>query len=144
MKIRPLYQWETEDVVPFAERFHGEADIGGVFDPTALMRTLQAVKSTVIGLFDDEGKMVGALAGVITPHFLTTDHLAQELLWYVAPEHRGNLKAGKMLSAFMEWAKDNGATAIAMVALNKSNDSVGKLYIKRGFKSVETQFLKFF
>lgn len=143
MKVRQLYPWEREDVIPFAERFHAEAEIGGTFDPEALMRTIKAVPSTVIGLFEG-GKIVGALAGVITPHFLTTDNLAQELMWYVSPEHRGCLDAAKMLTHFMKWAQESGATAISMVALESSNPSVGKLYKKKGFKAVETQFLKFF
>jgi hypothetical protein len=140
--IRRLQPWELEDALPLARAFHAETGIGGAFCPERFLATIQAPNAVVVGYWHN-GTLVGLLAGVIAPHFITTDILAQESMWFCVPDHRG-LESLKMFKAFEQWAAEKGATAISMVSLERlSPPSVEKFYLKRGYAKVEAHYLKF-
>jgi GNAT superfamily N-acetyltransferase len=141
--VRRVNVWERGDILPLAAAFHAETGIGGTFDGNRLMATVQANKSLIVGLYHNHTTLVGIMVGFMGSHFLTTDTLAQELMWYVMPQFRGHRQAVKMFTEFEAWAVAEGATAISMVSLTTSGDSVKKLYASKGFREVESHHLKF-
>ena len=56
-----------------------------------------------------DGRLIGGLAGVVSPHFHSPAVGASLLVWFVVREHRGSSAAVKLLRAFGRWAKEQGA-----------------------------------
>ena len=144
MNIRRLGPWEEEDILPIAEQFHAEAHLGGTFDPSFCLAAWQSLgtQRAAFAMFKD-GQIVGVLAGFIAPQFMTGVMLAQEMFWYVKPEHRGSLSGVRMFQEFEKWATEKQAYGIVMASL-ADNPPVAELYKKRGYRHIESHYLKIF
>lgn len=141
LTLRRLGDWEIDDILAVAERFTAEADMKAAFSGDDCSRHWTNLPDKVaIGLYSKD-QLVGILAGYIAPQFFTGVRLAQELFWYVAPEHRGSFSSLKMLDLFEEWAKEKKVFGITMVSLTKSSEGVARLYAKRGYISIENHHL---
>jgi GNAT superfamily N-acetyltransferase len=141
MIVRRLHPWEVEDVMPLAEAFHAEADVGSTFSAEIFAGTLMRNEYVAIGAFVNH-MLVGVMVGVLVQQSMTVARMAQEIMWYILPEHRGNPDAAKMFDAFEDWAKVKKANVISMVSL-EGNPTVTKFYRRNGYKAVETHHLKF-
>ncbi len=139
---RRLQPWEMPDIISLASAFHAETGIGGTFNGDRMLSVLAVSTSCVVGMFKSD-TLVGVMIGVVAPHFMTDEVMANEVMWYVMPDHRCDPKSLGMLRAFEEWAKECGATSITMVNL-ASNPGVKKLYSKMGYTETETHHIKFF
>jgi len=139
--IRKLYPWEKELIVPLVRSFHAEAKIGSEFSSERLLATLASTQHTVIGMFADEG-LVGVLIALKVPQILTTAWLAQEMVWYIHPEHRGTREAVLMFDVFEQWAADQKVYAISVANLTDGNPTILKFYAQRGYRNIETHHLK--
>jgi len=84
--------------------------------------------------------LVGMLAGIIAPHPMHGEMHADEVAWWVEPEHRGGRAAYRMLRSFEEWARQNGAIVVKMVA--PTGSAVGGFYQRLGYSPVECMFAK--
>lgn len=148
MTIRPLCPWEEEDMLPIAEQFYNEAreltkNEVGTFDPVACLYSWRSIPiRCAMGLFKG-GNLVGVLAGFIAPQFMTGQPIAQEVFWYVSPEHRGGTAGVKLFLEFEKWATDNKAYGIVMASLSE-NPQVGDLYRRKGYTHLESHHLKTF
>ena len=141
LTLRRLGDWEIDDILAMAERFTVEADMKAAFSVDECAGHWTNLPDKVaIGLYSKD-QLVGILAGYIAPQFFTGVRLAQELFWYVAPEHRGSFASLKMLDLFEEWAKEKKVFGITMVSLAKGSDSVPRLYAKRGYVGIEAHHL---
>jgi GNAT superfamily N-acetyltransferase len=85
-------------------------------------------------------RIVGMLAIVLIPHPLSGQLLAEEIAWWVEPEHRGGSIGPKMLRSAEEWATTNGANMVKMVA--PAGSTVGAFYERIGYQAVETAYVK--
>lgn len=65
---------------------------------------------------------------------------AMEIAWWIAPEARGR-SAMMMLDAYEQWARDRGCAFCQMAAL-VSFPQAARLYERRGYRAVETHYLK--
>jgi GNAT superfamily N-acetyltransferase len=102
---------------------------------------------TVDSLIDaDEGVILispaGMVAGVVYDSYFHPDlKIAQELFWWVKPEHRGNKQGVALLDGFEAWAAAQGASRVIMLALQALTPrKIGKLYIGRGYKPLEHSY----
>jgi len=83
----------------------------------------------------DDGTIVGMIAMLVYEHTMSVDRVAVEVAWWVDPEAP---RAGvALLHAAEQWAKEQGATVLNMVA---PNDRVGAFYEKKGFTLVERSY----
>uniref|UniRef100_UPI0035BC53CD GNAT family N-acetyltransferase n=1 Tax=Paenochrobactrum pullorum TaxID=1324351 RepID=UPI0035BC53CD len=98
-----------------------------------------ASRQACVLVFEHNSQVSGLLMAVWFEHPFGAGRYAKETVWFIAPQSRGR-SAIKMLSAYETWAKEQGCTAIGMASL-EIND-VSKLYLRRGYRSVETHFLK--
>ena len=104
---------------------------------------ITAMFETVIprgGVFvaEQDGQVVGMIGLLIAPHLYSGQLVANELFWFVDPEARGT--AGlRLLAQAEQWARDQGAVRLHMVA---PNGRVGRLYRRRGFRFLEAEFGK--
>lgn len=82
---------------------------------------------------------VGILMAATFDHPFGAGKVAKETVWFIAPEARGR-GAIRMLDAYEAWARAQGCDLVGMASL-ASND-VSRLYERRGYRAVETHFLK--
>jgi GNAT superfamily N-acetyltransferase len=117
---------------------------GFPYTDESLKRTIElflsdrATKVIVLLCFD--GIPVGLIAGAITPNLLCP-HLkvASEAIFYVSPEHRGK-HSFKLVDAYEYWAEMLGADIVLMA--NFGNETLDKLYKRKGYTLVEHSFIK--
>lgn len=63
---------------------------------------------------DKEQKPYGVLLGHIESYFFSNLPVAQTILFWVHPEHRGGSAAVKLVTAFKKWAENRNAFEIAI------------------------------
>lgn len=107
---------------------------------------LAAIYNPTMGLWAAEvnGRLVGVAGALCYPMYFSPSHkVAQELWWYLTPEARGSGIGKQMFSAIELWAKEQGATALFMIALeDERSPAMEKLYLRQGFKPMERTFFK--
>lgn len=81
----------------------------------------------------------GILIGMVGPSLLGPFKVAQELVWWVDPAHRG--QSGAMLQEYEEWAKVKGVFAIEVKSLAMFPRTEA-LYARAGFSRLETSWVK--
>lgn len=81
----------------------------------------------------------GILLGAISQSQLGPFMAAEEIVWWVDPEHRGNSRG--MLTEFEEWAIAHGAKAIGVKSLAMM-PAVEKIYERAGYERLETSWVK--
>lgn len=81
----------------------------------------------------------GVLIGMVGPSLLGPFKVAQEVAWWVDPNHRGNSMG--MLREYEEWATLRGVFAIEVKSLAKFPDTE-RLYERAGYSRLETSWVK--
>jgi GNAT superfamily N-acetyltransferase len=120
--------------------FHAAAGIDVPFDAASFASLCER-------LIGDENALVliadgGMLAALCFPIYFNANALVvQELFWWVDPAKRGNGIARKMLKEAERWAREKGAVAMHMIAL-ASNESVGEMYERHGYKPLERVYVR--
>jgi len=139
---------DEADLVRMGEAFFNELAVSALikFSPESLVEFVRAAsmnENSRVWVAEEEGKIVGAAAGICYPFYFTGELTTQELFWWVDPEAR-KLNVGKSLYQTLEdWAVENGSTTIQMVAIeNGSAESVGKIYKRMGFMPNEHTYIR--
>jgi len=164
MKIREANLEDSFRLVEMATRFLLESRYGELFSVSAtpdsigeLVKNVLQLGAIFVAEVEDGDRelphwhdrdtckicktsIVGMLAIVILPHPLTGVPYADEIAWWVEPEHRGGLIGPHMLRRAEEWATRNGANVVKMVA--PAGSTVGAFYERRGYRAVETAYIK--
>lgn len=144
--IREATPADKSRLVEMAVRFLLESPYGQFFDDKATPDSIGTlidnvlVLGTVFVAERQDKAVVGMLAIVALPHPLTGRLYAEEIAWWVEPEHRGGLLGPKMLRVAEEWATRKGANMIKMVAPTRGD--VGRFYEVVGYQAVETAYFK--
>lgn len=95
----------------------------------------------IFGLFDDVGKVCGAIGGVVSPDLYSGEPIAHEFYWFVLEGYRG--KGIQMYRAFEAWARERECTQIQMVHLTDSMaEQLGHVYERLGFVQAEVRYTK--
>lgn len=147
--IRAAVEGDIPDIVRLGEVFFNEArwpDITS-WDAASVTATLRAI---VEGKLDGalfvasyEGEIVGIGAFLCFPFYFNFAHkAAQELFWYVIPEHR--FGAGRALHEEIEAAaKEKGARVFVMSAMSHlRSKALERLYRMQGYTPRENTFMK--
>lgn len=91
---------------------------------------------------DKAGTVVGMIALVVIPSPISGELYAEEIAWFVEPEHRGGTVGPRLMGVAERWAATNGANLFKMVA--PSGTDVGDFYARRGYVATETSYVKVF
>ncbi|MCX4744096.1 GNAT family N-acetyltransferase [Kitasatospora sp. NBC_01287] len=104
-------------------RTHGaERFAGTIADPTRLLLVAEA-----------DGEVVAHLAGVLAAASAMKPLASATLLsMYVRPAHRRRAVGARLVAAFRDWAKRQGAARIAVTAY-AANDGAIRFYERHGF-----------
>lgn len=103
-------------------------------DPNArpdTLRALSAITAAVTGanpqLFfavaEVDGVIAGFLCGALANFLLENRTLAQDILLYVAPEHRSTGVASALIEAFVAWRRAQGASEIRFFLMNADSQA---------------------
>ena len=112
-------------------------------DPERLYVLLETALTLGLGtvlVAEVDGEVVGGLVYVILPNPISGEATAEEIAWFVAPEHRTSSIGPRLLVAGESWCAANGATTIKMIA--PAGSEVGRFYARRGYVAVETAYAK--
>lgn len=112
-----------------------------LINPAAMTKTLQLLlASDVGGLFvaTDDNQVTGMIGLLVYEHPFTGELYAQELFWWVEPEHRGR-DGLRLLKRGEEWAASAGAVQVYMVA---PTPKLGRLYKRLGYGYLEAGYQK--
>jgi predicted N-acetyltransferase YhbS len=144
MTIRPATDRDVEVLVEMSELFASDLTVFGEFltfnaeRVEALVERLIASPQAEVLVADADGVLVGMVAAHLFPHPMASTPVAQEVVWWVAPEQRGTTGL-KLLTALSAWAKAQGAEVLMMVSPSPTIDT---LYDKLGFSRGETSYMR--
>lgn len=94
----------------------------------------------ITDLFDTP---VGMVAGMLVTPYFSDDLFAQEIVWYIEPDHRGGSNSIRLLKLYEEWAKTNKAKYVQVSNIETlKGSSVSELYKRLGYEKTESAFLK--
>lgn len=141
--IRPATAADVEGVVQMAQHFVLQTSYGAHIPADAdhlraVVQQLLALGVVLVAVGDDGG-LVGMLAGLAYPHYLTGRQTASETAWWVEPSVRGAAIARDLLRAFEAWAVTQGAV---VVELGSRHERLDRFYGRLGYAPVERVFQK--
>lgn len=96
----------------------------------------------MVGLVVEDGdQLIGMIGLVIAPHLFNDEYIvAEELVWWIAPEHRKTI-GFKLLEVAEEVCRLKGADEINMRFLHSEDmraDLMERMYKRKGYRKVET------
>ena len=132
------------EIARLGTQFQAEGILPGEFIAEAFTKTWANLIWQDIGAIfalEKNGEIVGGLGAVTFPDPNDGAVVANEMFWFVAKSDRGH--GMKLLTAFENWAKQRGAKRAMMVHLeNLFPDALRRIYTARGYRPVETHYLK--
>jgi GNAT superfamily N-acetyltransferase len=145
--IRLLDRSELPLCVGGGELFFTECQLPMQFKPEVFLERIGSLMDTgvagVIGSFDQDGTIHGALAFSIYDDVYTGAKTATEMWWFVLPEHRGGTVAMRLIRKFESIAKLNGCERVCMIHLaSLHNDRLSELYNAMGYQLIEHCYSK--
>ena len=147
--IREAILSDIPRIVEMSVGFYNTAvkDKGLGFSPIDLYKyTESLIRNEIGGVFvlEIDDKLVGSIAGIITPWFMDfSTRLVMEQWWWVEPSYRGNEQSVLLIDALIKWGRSRRANKIMMVSIGSDKEKAVQRYYRRlGFKYVETQYIK--
>jgi len=116
------------------------------YDPDSMdhfCRVMLDMNMLLVAEFD--GKVVGAVGGVLSPLYANMDVLAgAELFWWVEEGYRGGGAGKLLLHGIEEAAAKAGVTYWAMMVLEGAGDPerAAAIYLANGYQRAERTFMK--
>ena len=127
-----------------AREFYASSKFLTDFDPerfASLWTGLLASGIGVIFIVEKDGKIRGALGGVVYPDTYSSRQVATEFFFFVEEESRG--VGLRLYREFEFWAKEQQCQEIRMVCLLDSMpDKLDRVYRHLGFEPVERHYRK--
>lgn len=140
--IREATSKDTERVVEMGRKFllsgpykEQLADKPDVFSKLAIL-VIGHPSAKVLVAEDAHGYVVGVLAFAVAPHYISGEMTGSELIWYVEPEHRGQVSL-ELFWAAEKAAKQMGAVRMQFVA---PTEQVGVIYKRLHYTQVEVGY----
>lgn len=142
--IRHATASDRDRVLLMARDFHRAAGLPFAFCPVTASMLFDAA------LHDDDrlclvyeradGAPVGTLCAYAGPHMFAPVKVAQEIMFWIAPEHRGRGARG-MMQAYEAWARSRGCALVHMVGLG-ADPVTTAFYQRLGYEPAERHFFK--
>lgn len=97
----------------------------------------------VLLVADFDGELVGMAAGLFSPFIFNDDFVVgQELCWWIEPEFRALGIGSELLRELERAAQNAGCIRWSMIAIEGTQDHVGKLYERAGYAPAERTYTK--
>lgn len=127
-------------VVALLRDFHREASPDFSFQAAraeALFKTHMAAPNACCIVTGKPAE--GVLLAQAAVHPFSGLMMAEETIWFVRPSHRGRGSLG-MVDLYEEWAAGLGCDRAVLTSL--AGNDLSSLYQRRGYRPLETHFLK--
>lgn len=143
--IRPATHDDIERLVELGEQMHAESRFAKLsFDHDKVRNLFAHLIESPDGLLivaDVDGLIIGGFAGYVVEHYFALTKVASDFGLFVAPEHRGGMTAPRLMRAYVEWAKEQGAVMVqAGITTGVHVNETARLYQKLGFKQAGLLF----
>jgi GNAT superfamily N-acetyltransferase len=143
--IRRAVESDIDACVEMGRKFHSVTGVDEIeYSAESAKDTLTHLLSGDGCLFvaDKSGAIVGMAAALKYPHYMNrAQSVAQELFWWVEPEHRGGMTAMRLLMALEQWATDEGCKMLTMICL-PIDSPAENIYRRFGYRALEKSFVK--
>ena len=90
---------------------------------------------------EKDGQLGGAIVCCVTEMYMSNTVVASDLAWFVNKDIRGTRSAIKLLKAFEDWGKAQGANYLAMADI-EGLENLSNLYTRLGYSVCETTYMK--
>lgn len=144
--IRPATADDVPRIVEMAQRFYPTSGYGRIAcmpDAQAAGLALVTMESGVMLVAEREGALIAMACLHIEPFiFNPAVVIAQEIVFWIEPEHRGGLLAVRILRAIDTACAARGATVVRMATLPASPPAAAQLYERSGYVASESYFVK--
>jgi len=147
--VRPAQASDIKALMRMAESFHAASPCNGLieFDPVSMantFRTLATEPRACLLVAEVDGDVCAMVAGVLAGHYVNESHLvAQELFWWADEEARGSSAGPRLLSAFEDWARDEGASTVIMASTSTlTPEKLARYYERKGYRPVDVNYAK--
>lgn len=140
--VRPARPDELFAVVALARDFHAASGIPFEFSAPHFSQVAQAhveCPRKLCLILEVNGALRGVLMASATISPIAPVRLAQELVFWVDPAHRGRAPR-RMVAAYEAWARAEGCAAAGLSGLN--DPRVARFFSAAGFALTENKFLK--
>ncbi len=145
--IRLATVQDRDRLLELFQQFHQASPYSHV--PFSVSKTDQllehVLKSTegIVVVAENEGIVIGFLAGLVSELPFAMIRVASELAWWVDPKYRKSKDSLLLLQAYMYWAKNVVKTDQIQVAnlMNEYAPALNRLYTKYGFEKKEETWL---
>ncbi len=142
MSIRFARHSDIPTLIEIGRVYHQESRFQRfTYNPDKLASNLKGLIDSKSGAHcffvadDTEGKPFAVLMGSIEGYFFADELVAQSILFWVHPEHRGGSAAVKLVHAFRKWAQNRNAFEVA-IGVNSAvdTDRADQFFRKLGFQ----------
>lgn len=143
--IRQATKADIPEVARIGRQFADYYPYKAQYDEERVADSLSAIINMgVILVMIKEEAIIGFIMGVLVPlWYAPTTITAQELAWWMDPEHRKGMAGLKLLTAFEEWAKASGANLIMISDLLIEGEyPIGKILTLKGYQHTERLHMK--
>lgn len=140
--VRPARPDERFAVLALARRFHAASGLPFPFDAAHASRAAQAhieAPDKLCIVLEAQGALRGVLAASWAISPLAPVRIADEVIFWVDPDHRGRAPR-RLIAAYEAWARAQGCAAAGLACLD--DPRVARFYGAAGFAPVESKFLK--
>lgn len=145
MLIREATIKDIDQLVPILESFHKNSPYAD-YPPFCQNSATITFNGLILGergqlhVAEKDGIIVGIIAFLIMPCYFNIEHyIADEMFWYVMPEHRS--VGVKLYNAAIEAIKKNPNVTLMTMSAVQPWEKTTKFYERAGLKPVEQRFL---
>lgn len=146
MHIRPATHADIPRIVEMAQRFYptsGYERIAPLTETQAAGLVLVTMETGVMLVAESDGDIVAMACLHVEPFlFNPATTIAQEIVFWIEPEHRGGMLAARMLKAIDAACKEQGVDVIRMATLPGSPPQAAHLYERMGYTPSESYFVR--
>lgn len=142
IKIEELQLHDLEKVVELLLYYHSESIYKDSSpSPERIRDVLQKHCQGELGrvFVAKEGQeIIGCSVGLLSPSLSTLETISYLLAWFVKPEKRKSMAAGRLFYAYKNWSASQGCHWL--VAGHMANSQLSKTFLKRDSMPAETTY----
>lgn len=139
---RRVEDGDYEGIIKLILEFYDESieEYGSTLDFDFMILMFGKLKDTSF-LVEEDGVVIGLLAGQIVTDSLSEEKTYAEVMWFMTKEKR---RYGPRLLSFVEsWARARGMRKMIMVHFfNQQADKIAALYKRMGYRPMEIHYIK--
>jgi GNAT superfamily N-acetyltransferase len=137
MKIILLTSSRFDEFYELIQSMVAEAEFNLASPDKEQIRLMTMIPNGVVYLAENEGKLLGFIAGMAQRYFFSLRERATDMGFYVLPNHRGGSAAVRLIGALEDWAKEKGLSEIYIGQTTAVDiEKTRQFYAHLGYKTV--------